>query len=289
MVKGILVKDYQKLITDENFFERTQKVILLLNKMELSKKYKSTLYEDKNKENFSFTKSRNRNNEYSYYKNYFHFVAPQWLKDHRKYFNEDKRGFGEDAFHAMWFIIFRDYKPESALEIGIYRGQVISLWSMLSYNFGLKTEIAGISPFSSIGDKVSVYPDTIDYYNDVLYNLRYFQLKMPLLYKGFSTDSDMINVIKSKKWDVIYIDGNHDYEVVKNDFEVCSTSLNSGGLIVLDDSSLYTDYKPGPSSTAGHPGPSKLANEISSLDFDEIIAVGHNRVFQKRDLIKGLR
>ena len=91
----------------------------------------------------------------------------------------------------------------------------------------------------------------------------------------------MVELIKSQSWDLIYIDGNHDYEIVKKDFEVCSSALSPNGLIILDDSSLYTDYSPPRYSTAGHPGPSKLANEIDKNKFKEILAVGHNRVFMK--------
>jgi len=37
---------------------------------------------------------------------------------------------------------------------------------------------------------------------------------------------------------VIYIDGNHDYEVAHKDWEVCSQSVGPGGVIVLDDADL---------------------------------------------------
>jgi hypothetical protein len=39
----------------------------------------------------------------------------------------------------------------------------------------------------------------------------------------------MREVIKSIKWDLIFIDGNHDYEVVKEDFEICSKNIKKGG------------------------------------------------------------
>ncbi len=222
----------------------------------------------------------NRNEEYNIYHNIFHDVVPEWLRIHRKYFSENNLGFGEDAFHSMWFCIFRDFQPKKVLEIGVYRGQIISLWSLLSYNFGLNTEIHGISPFNSDGDEVSTYIDSIDYYSDVINNFKYFNLNVPNLHKGYSGDKEMKEIIESNKWDIIYIDGNHNYDVVKKDFEVCSNTLNSKGLIVLDDSSLYTDYIPNSFSSAGHPGPSALANEININQFSEIISVGHNRVFQ---------
>ena len=83
------------------------------------------------------------------------------------------------------------------------------------------------------------------------------------------------------KWDMVYIDGNHEYEVAKSDFSECCKILSPRGIIVLDDSGLFTQYQAPLFSTRGHVGPSKLAQEISSLGFHEVLQVGHNRVFQK--------
>ena len=224
----------------------------------------------------------NRNLQYKYFHHFFWNLSPGWLKEHRHYFSQDMRGFGEDAFHAMWYFIFSEFHPKDVLEIGIYRGQTLSLFSLLGKNLGIETEVHGISPFTSSGDGVSNYLKKIDYYNDVITNVNRFNSPMPVLHKGFSTDEEMIKVIRSKFWDVIYIDGNHDYEVAKQDFDICSQQLKKGGLIVLDDSSLYTDYIATVIySSAGHPGPSRIANEIDEAQFREILKVGHNRVFQK--------
>lgn len=222
-----------------------------------------------------------RNLKYQYFHNYFWNFAPGWLKDHRKYFKKNKRGFGEDAFHAMWYFIFKEFRPKNILEIGVYRGQTISLFALLSKKMGIKTEIHAISPFTAAGDSVSKYSEQLDYYSDVIDNFKYFQLSPPFLHKGFSTDKAMIEVIQSQLWDLIYIDGNHEYEVAKHDFVVCSKFLKENGLIVLDDASLHTGYKPAYYSTPGHLGPSKVASEIDPDLFQEILSVGHNRVFKK--------
>ena len=182
----------------------------------------------------------------------------------------------------MWYFIFNEFKPIQVLEIGVYRGQTISLFSLLANKFGIVSEVHGISPFTSAGDKVSVYLKNLDYENDVKTNFNYFKLPSPILHQGFSTDEEMIKIIESKQWDLIYIDGNHDYEVAKHDFNICSKNIKKGGLIVLDDASLNTEYKPAFYSTAGHPGPSKVALEIDLNSFEEILSVGHNHVFKKQ-------
>ena len=219
--------------------------------------------------------------QHLYFHHYFSNLSPGWLQDHRSYFSKERRAFGEDAFHAMWYQIFREFKPQKILEIGIYRGSTLSLFSLLSQKLELQSEVHGISPFTSAGDSVSKYLDHLDYYSDVEKNFNYFNLPIPFLHKGLSTDQNMVDIIESEKWDLIYIDGNHDYEVAKADFIVCSRNIKNGGLIVLDDSALNTAYKPPFYSMAGHPGPSKVASEIDNKLFEEILSVGHNRVFKK--------
>jgi predicted O-methyltransferase YrrM len=257
-------------------------IVKILNKIKL-------IVSKKRREKFNYELSLDKINEqfidrtsqYKYFHHYFWNLSPDWLKEHRDYFSKEKRGFGEDAFHSMWYLLLKEFKPKNILEIGVYRGQTLSLFSLLSKKFSFKAEIHGISPFTSAGDEVSEYLDSLNYYNDVKNNFNYLGLPLPILHRGFSTDKEMIKVMQTKQWDLIYIDGNHDYEVVKHDFDICSKQLREGGLIVLDDASLNTNYKPQINSTAGHPGPSKLASEIDMNYFEEILSVGHNRVFKK--------
>ena len=211
----------------------------------------------------------------------FHRTIPEELRAHRAYFGIDMRGFGEDAFHTMWWRLARQFQPESFLEIGVYRGQVISLIALLSRLGGTDCALTGISPFSSAGDSVSSYRNDLNYLEDTLTHFRHFGLPEPTLIKALSTDPEALAAIRSRHWDMIYIDGNHDYDVVVKDWEACSYAVRPGGIIVLDDSGLNTAYHPPAFSTGGHPGPSRLASEIDPKRFREILQMGHNRVFQK--------
>jgi hypothetical protein len=212
---------------------------------------------------------------------FFHQRLPVELREHRSYFTQQGRGFGEDAFHVLWFLLFREFKPKNFLEIGVFRGQSLSLASLLSRMNNLPTEVCGISPFSSAGDSVSRYRSDVDFFQDTLDNFKHFNLPAPQLVRAFSTDPEVERFIISKEWDMIYIDGNHDYEVARKDWENCSSRLKVGGIIVLDDSALNTEYRAPAFATAGHPGPSRLAQEIDRSRFREILRVGHNRAFQK--------
>ena len=213
---------------------------------------------------------------------YFHRTLPEPLREHRRYFSEAGRGFGEEAFHVLWHLLVRELQPVSFLEIGVYRGQIISLIALLQQLHKLQGQVYGISPFLPAGDTVSRYRDDIDYLQDTLVNVERFSLPRPHLLRAFSTDASARQLVSGQPWDLIYIDGNHDYEVVRADWDLCSAQVRQGGVIVLDDSSLSTSYRPPAFATPGHPGPSRLAGEIDPTRFQEILQVGHNRAFQKR-------
>jgi len=207
--------------------------------------------------------------------------VPQEVLRHRAYFSDGKRGFGEDAFHAMWFLLLERFRPAQMLEIGVFRGQTVSLWRLISGLLAFKSDIGCISPFSPAGDSVSRYAQEVDYFEDMLANHRHFSLAPPEVCSAYSTSPEAHDFIQSRRWNLIYIDGNHDYEVARSDFDLCAANLAPGGIIVLDDSALGTDYSPPGFATAGHPGPSKLAREILGEGFEEIFSAGHNRVFRR--------
>lgn len=242
--------------------------------------------QEKLTEDLSFTLAAaqfpNRNALHAYMHHYQHQISPKKLQEHRAYFKQEARGFGEDAFHAMWFLLMREYQPLNCLEIGVYRGQVISLWGLITRELNLPCKIYGISPFTPAGDQVSVYLKNIDYKKDTLKHHNHFCIKEPLLLKAFSTDTDAQELIKTRLWNLIYIDGSHDYEVALADYEICKANLAEGGLLVMDDSSLYTDYHPPLFSFAGHPGPSCVVRDLAMKEMNFIGGVGHNNVFMKK-------
>jgi hypothetical protein len=216
---------------------------------------------------------------------YFYQQLPREIREHRSYFHNvpsNRRGFGENPFHVMWYLLFRQYRPTNFLEIGVFRGQTISLAALCARLDQIPCQIYGVSPFSNAGDSVSNYSSGLDYYQDTLNNFDFFKLPHPHLVRAYSTQSEALSVIRAHAWDMIYIDGNHDYEVAHNDWQNCSQNLRPGGLIVLDDSALLTSFKPPVfAASRGHPGPSQVAKEINPAAFREILQVGHNRVFQK--------
>ena len=217
-----------------------------------------------------------------YFHHYYNHRLPKVIKNHREYIVKNNKGFGESAFHAMWWKLLLEFKPVHVLEIGVYRGQVVSLWTLIAKLAHHDIDVNGISPFSSFGDSVSKYMRDLDYYQDVKKTFEHLELKKPTFIKGFSRCHESVCFIKSKAWDMIYIDGGHDYEDVLFDYKICLENLNVGGILVLEDASLYTDYIPVSFSFAGHPGPSLVAREFADKEMDFIGAVGHNNIYMKR-------
>jgi len=227
-----------------------------------------------------FTSALNKfpdpNKLYAYMHHFLLYRCPQIVRDHRNYFKKEQRGFGEDAFHAAWWLLLSELKPHKMLEIGIYRGQVMSLWGVISKYLNYSIEIHGISPFSPLGDSVSTYLKNLDYMNDVLETFRFWQLEKPTLIQALSTDQKAKEHIKENTWDLIYIDGSHDYEIVLADYQLCRECLKVGGILVLDDASLGTSYNPPRFAFAGHPGPSRLAREYAEKEMKLLGIIGHN-------------
>jgi hypothetical protein len=218
---------------------------------------------------------------YHYMHHYLHNLAPQPLREHRTYFSQERRGFGEDAFHAMWYLLLREFHPCHCLEIGIYRGQTISLWALTSRLVGFECDLDGISPFSSSGDENSVYVGGIDFLADTRASFARFSPLTPHFVKAFSTDEVAKDFIASKRWNLVYIDGNHDYDVALSDYRICRDNLAPGGLLVLDDSSLYSGYCAPLFAFPGHPGPSRVLQDFAMKELEFIGAVGHNNVLRK--------
>jgi len=229
----------------------------------------------------SLHKFPDRNEIYAHMHHYYYHYCPQEIKEHRSYFNKERRGFGEDAFHAMWWTIMREYKPHYCLEIGVYRGQVVSLLSLIAKQQKFPCEVFALSPFLPVGHWN--YPDLIDYREDVRKNFRYFGLPEPTLWKSYSNDKKGIEYIGRKKWDLIYIDGDHDYDIVLSDYKHCIKSLAKGGILVFDDSSLATSYRSPAFASAGQDGPSRVVRDYAMKEkkLKLLGAVGHNTVFRK--------
>lgn len=217
------------------------------------------------------------NTVYEIFLNSYKQLPKQFIQ-HREYFTQG-RGFGEDAFHAMWYYIFEQFKPVNILEIGVFRGQTISLFEMLANHFKYKADVWGLAPLAAVNDSVSAFPTDIDYEKDIKLNFEYFNLGTPKLFKASSIEKRARQFIKSRKWDLIYIDGNHDMPYVLSDYMNCADVLTEKGILVIDDSSLNRNFNV-KGAFKGHFAPSEVLDKIAVHEFDLILSVGHNNVLR---------
>lgn len=233
-----------------------------------------------------------------------------FLKNHRDYIEQHKLGFGDRAFHFMWYLLFnevaaRGQVPVRALEIGVYKGQVISLWALLSRQQNVPAEISAISPLEGTLPSNSVLNSRVvkkirrifspsfrkqekegnlylneDYKKIISDLFSHFDLDFGKikLHKGYSNDQGILEAVKGKRFDLIYIDGDHSYEGALNDIKNYSPLVNDKGYLVMDDASWFLE---GTTFWKGHAEVSRASEIIESLGFRNILNVGHNRVYQK--------
>lgn len=205
------------------------------------------------------------------------------LINHRVFVENNNLGFGERPFHALWNEIISSMSDVSFLEIGVYKGQILSLVKYLCKLQNKNCDILGITPLNDTGDKFSNYQQC-DYLGEIqkIFNKFDLELQQNELLVGLSTNIDIINKIVERKYNLIYVDGGHDYESVRSDIEVVKKCLSSGGIVVFDDSSSYKKFNK--SLFLGHIDVANaLKNHLENdTEFEEIMCVGHNRAFRKK-------
>jgi hypothetical protein len=227
------------------------------------------------------------------------------LAEHRRHVENNQLGFGDASFHAMWLRLLhaanRRFGTTRALEIGIYKGQVISLWALIAKTWGFPIHIYGISPlegqpaprsktvawlrrlfdrrFRDESLNGNFYPNAD--YNLAITNLfDHFSLNFSSieLHKGYSTDEAVTRRLANDTFHLLYIDGDHTYEGALHDFSVYGPKVVSGGWLVADDAGCAL---PGTQFWKGHPSVSRAAEILPSLGFRNVLNVGHNRIYER--------
>ena len=163
------------------------------------------------------------------------------LKAHRDYIEQHAYGFGERAFHWLWKLAV-DSMPQNFrfLEIGVYKGQVLSLVRLLADRTGKDAEIVGVTPLSSFAGVTGKFTDFPDEdYAKHIHNLHaYLNVKRPTIIKGDSTDKAVIEKVwQTGEYDMVYIDGCHELDYVMKDISHYAPLVKDGGLLMMDDSS----------------------------------------------------
>jgi hypothetical protein len=237
---------------------------------------------DSLQETIDYYKSDSKDKHQVIYTN-FHTNVAQGLPSINKVF-EFSEGFGERAFCWLWHLLVKDMGTAfKFMEIGVFKGRVLAIVEALASGCGKSATMYGITPLSTTGDKYSGY-DNVDYAAAILANFKTFEAsaERTTIYKGLSNDTRIVGLAQgSGQYDIIYIDGCHDYEVVCQDIANYLPLVRTGGYLVMDDASLYLPNPYG--QFLGHPDVSRAAKEKldSNPAVEHLFAVGHNRVWRK--------
>lgn len=197
------------------------------------------------------------------------------LRLYRDWIEQRIFGFGERSFLWMWKLLVDEMPPSfKFLEIGVFRGQIIGLVSLLTNRTGRESVIRGVTPLDSTDGHWES-----DYAADI--KLLHFSwgLKQPEIIKGLSTSPDAISKANDM-YDMVYIDGGHSYEVVQQDIKNYSPMVKTGGFLVIDDCcnkyNLPAGYFKGIESVS-----KAVDGVLPNEHFKELFSVVHNRVFKK--------
>jgi Methyltransferase domain len=197
---------------------------------------------------------------------------------------EKAKGFGEVAFCWQWRLLVQEMTNEfKFLEVGVYKGRILALIQLYAQQMNKSVKLYGVTPLSTIGDKYSGY-DNVDYADAIEANFATMNVGVEnaAIIKGLSTDKKVQRCAAAEgPYDIIYIDGGHDYETVCSDIDAYILMLKKGGYLVLDDASLLLENPYG--QFLGHGDVCRAIRDKldSRNDFTHLFACGHNRVWKQ--------
>lgn len=210
--------------------------------------------------------------------------ADPQLKAYRDWIEANAFGFGERCFLWMWKELI-DQMPDNFtfLEIGVFRGQILAAVEMLAFRAGKKAVRYGVTPLdSSDGHWESDYKADIKHLHDI------FAIKNDYRIIPYdSTSKEAIEAVSDLKGkvDLVYIDGGHTYEVVKQDLQNYIPLVKPGGFLVIDDCNNKVEMPFG--YFRGIESVSKAVDELlppftDHPDFEFVQNVVHNRILKRK-------
>ena len=227
------------------------------------------------------------------------------LAAHRRHVEEHKLGFGDAAFHALWLRLLAAstarFGRVRALEIGVFKGQVLSLWAALARANRWDLALTAITPLTGqplprwrlwrtlryrFDARFREQIDSGNFYDDADYEkiIRTLFARFDVdfnrvtLLRDFSTSPAVLSALTSETFHLVYIDGDHTYEGALHDFRTFGPKVVVGGWLVADDAGTTL---PGTAFWKGHAAVGRAAEILPTLGFKNVLNVGHNRVFER--------
>lgn len=217
------------------------------------------------------------------------FECDGLFKYYRNLIQVNKFGYGEDEFCVLWEKIVSSIGREfSFLEIGVFKAQILCLISLIAKRKCLKHSIYGVSSLQSTSDSTTVY-ESCNYAACIKTLHQHFDIDFDIenqIIKGLSTDEVVKEKLRSMpKFDIVYIDGGHDFETVVSDIKLADEICKKGGYVVTDDSSCSKDFGKFKYIFHGHKEVSIAVDNFLEKNprYTEKYCVGHLRAFQKNE------
>jgi hypothetical protein len=156
----------------------------------------------------------------------------QKLHQHRTFIENHVFGFGERSFPYMWNLLIKEMpKYFTFLEIGVFKGQTLSLVKLLADQHKKKIKRYGVTPLSTEGGLwESDYAKDIETIHDEFKLTKDYEIL-----QGLSEDATIIEKAQNLQLDILYIDGGHDERHITNDIENYAHLVKKGGYMVIDD------------------------------------------------------
>lgn len=172
----------------------------------------------------------------------------EWFGPGLKQGNLEIQQVPEEYVQYLWFLKNGNFK--NYLNIGIGKGGSFLAETYIQRSLQLSVAIDNSSYW--LNDQRQSIIEKIEWLkNNVNFRIEFY-------------DTDSVSWLKNnsfRKFDVIFIDGDHSYEGVKNDYVNCLPLLNEGGYVIFHDI-----------SSIGCPGVVGLWNEIKNENCIEFVA-----------------
>lgn len=232
-----------------------------------------------------------------------------FLKQHKDFVEANDWGMGFRAFPYLWLLILEDchrrFGAVSAMEIGVFKGQTISLWGLIARHCRFEIDISAISPFSgnqpkhrwvrSFKKRFSRQYKAQKKAGSLYYDDDFFRQTMEIyekfvgpfdavhIHKGLSTSREIHQAVAGKNFKVIYIDGDHSFDAVKSDIAWYAPLVRSGGYLVMDDAGYFLPVEKFAETSfyKGYESVARACEAIEDMGFSNVLNVGHNRVYRR--------
>lgn len=155
------------------------------------------------------------------------------LKDLRDFVEQNAFGFGERSFLQLHRMLIQSFEQKdlTVMEIGVFRGQILSCWGLLKGLCKKDIRVIGVTPLDSSDNHWES-----DYALDIQIISDLFELPYPEIIKGSSLNKEVIEKCKDLSLNILYIDGFHSYDAVISDIKNYSPLVKVGGYMIIDDS-----------------------------------------------------